>query len=378
MSRRELLRLGGLGALAAGAAACRGAGLSGASLGVPSQPLPAFDPSLPTGRPTGLDRRVAWANTADNEIFVALGDGMHQAATERGLEYITANAAGDPAQNASQMHTFLARGVGSMCIQPLNQAAQAPIMNEAIRSGICVQGIITWPTVMQIAALQYQIGLNQGKAAADYATDHFGGRVDVCYLQQYDISPQLAVRRQGALDGLKMGGTGIRVVSSPSLQPANPIQAGYTATLSVIDAHPSIRAIIGEDGFVVGAYRALADVGKLREDMYLSGVDGDTNALDLIKEGTPYRASFAFPWTLMGYAMGRIASDWVEGRQIPRVMVAQAPALDSADDVKRYLADNAEPAAVFADETLLGSYLPMLGNVSYATRGPVWQDAYVP
>ena len=41
-----------------------------------------------------------------------------------------------------------------------------------IDKGVCTQGIITAPSTVQVVASQYQIGYDQGKAAADYV--HWG------------------------------------------------------------------------------------------------------------------------------------------------------------------------------------------------------------
>ena len=49
--------------------------------------LTAFQTGRVTGKPTGLAARVGWASTADSEFFLAVGRGMQQAATNRGVEY---------------------------------------------------------------------------------------------------------------------------------------------------------------------------------------------------------------------------------------------------------------------------------------------------
>ena len=64
--------------------------------------------------------------------------------------------------------------------------------------------------------------------------------------------------------------------------------------------------------------------GKARDDMYLSGIDGDEQALAAVEKGGPYKASFAFAYPLMGYAWGQFAADWLEGKSIPQVMQLDA------------------------------------------------------
>jgi ribose transport system substrate-binding protein len=147
---------------------------------------------------------------------------------------------------------------------------------------------------------------------------------------------------------------------------------------SVLQATPDVQVVLGDDTPVVGAYRAVQQSGRLRDDMYFGGVDGDANALALIKQGTPYRASQSFAWPLMGYGMGRFAADWVAGRQIPRVMVAEAVLLHSAADIDRFTADNRRLKATFEHRRSYERYFPLLGNVSHATRSTYWKTDYVP
>jgi len=384
MSRREALRLGGLGLsglvaarVFSGCGRVSGAGSTkSAALG---PELARFDDSRPAGPPTGLPRRVAWANTSDTEIFVALGKGIEAAAKDRDMEYLTAVAGNDPAKNVDQMETFLARGLGAMAVQPLDQAAQRPVLQRAVQQGVCVQGIIAYPSTLQIAAGQYRIGYTQGKAAAEYAKAHLDAKAAVHYFNQDRLSPQLRLRHRGVLDGLKTAGDRVKVVSDLSASESDgSIEGGFAFMTRVMQSHPDIKIVLGSDTLVTGAFRALEQTGLLTDDMYLSGVDGDANALELVKQGGPYRASLAFAWQLMGFGMGQFASDWVDGKEIPRVMVAESILLDSPARVDTYLADNADPANVFRNRRRYERYLRLLGNVSYATRRTVWQREYVP
>src|SRR5689334_9665303 len=102
LTRRDALRLGTLqltGLLGAGALAGCGSGSGSGEAGGRAAPGPAlapFDATRSGGRATSLPKRVAWANTAETGIFTALSNGMHAAARDSGLDYLTANAGGNP------------------------------------------------------------------------------------------------------------------------------------------------------------------------------------------------------------------------------------------------------------------------------------------
>ncbi|MCW2545485.1 MAG: ribose transporter [Frankiales bacterium] len=374
VSRRDLLKLSAVGAAAL---------LTGCGDG--SQPvvetngdsLKPFRPDSSSGRSTGLPGRLAWASTADSEFFLALGRGMEQAAAARGVDYVTATSGNDPGKHSDQMNAFLSRGVGSLAMQPLNPDADSLVLKRAIDRGVCAQGIITAPSTMQVVASQYQIGFDQGKAAADYVTAHLGGNAQVLYFNLDTASPQLKLRHKGVLDGLKTGGGGIEVVGDLTVAEIS-TSSGFKTMMSALQSHRDIKVVLGGDTIVVGAHKALKDSGKLRDDMFLSGVDGDREALDMVKQGGAYKLSIAFAWSLMGYGLGQFGADWIAGKQVPRVLVAKGVKLGSRAEVESFTTASADPASVFADRSRYEEYLPLYGNVSYASRHTYWTTAIDP
>ncbi|MBX3194049.1 MAG: sugar ABC transporter substrate-binding protein [Microbacteriaceae bacterium] len=328
------------------------------------------------GEVPDLPHRIAWANTAAVEFFLAFSDGMEEAANDRGVEYLTAIADNNPEKNIQQIESFLSRGVGALMYQPLDMASQVPLFERALDDGIFLPGLISHPSTLQIAASQYDIGFTQGEAAAKWAVENLGGEAEVHYFNLDTIGPQLVLRHEGVLDGLATGGPGIKVVSD--IGTAVSTEDGFEVMSTVLQAHPEIDIVLGGDAVVVGALKAIEAAGMPTDLMYLSGVDGDKQALAAIKEGGAYKASIAFPWQLMGYGIGQFSADWLEGKEVPRVMVAAATLLDSPAAVDEFIEVNANPSVVFADRERFESYLPLLGQVSYATRDLVWDSEYVP
>ena len=365
-SRRDLLR-GTAGLVALGALP----GCSGGSEPRADGALSPFPATRSNGRSTGLPERVAWASTADSEFFRALRDGMRSAAADRGVDFVTATSGNDPRKHAEDMRGFLSQGVGALAMQPLNAEADTPVLRSALDRGVCVQSIITAPSTLQVAASQYAIGHQQGKAAADYVTSHLGGNAQVLYFNLDTVSPALRERHRGVLDGLRTGGGGIEVVGDLTVAEIS-TRAGYNTMLSALQAHRDIKVVLGGDTIVVGAHEALRRAGKLTDDMFLSGVDGDRDALALVRQGGAYKLSIAFAWRLMGYGLGQFGADWVEGRSVPRMVVARGVPLGSASEVSAFEAAGQDPAAVFADRSAYERYLPLFGSVSHATRSLRW------
>lgn len=382
IDRRDALRLGALGItgtffapVLSGCGSAAGPGTP-TSAAVSHDALAPFDPSAHAGAPSGLPKRVAWANTAAIGIFEALGAGMRKAAGDTGLEYLTANAQSDPQTNVNQLRQMTDRGVGGLAVQPLNLAAQQPLMERAVKAGVCVFGIISHPAVVQVAARQYDIGFAQGRAAASYITARLGGKATVFNQNLTQAAPQLAVRNRGLHDGLKTAGSGVTLIDQYiDYQAPDKV---FTLVSQLLLKHPDIKVFMGGDGFVLPAYHAFQQLGKLTEDMYFSSIDGDPAVIELVSEGGAYRACSAFAWTLMGYGMGRITADWIAGRPVPRVMLAKNTLLDSPARAASFKAAAADPRSTYEDRAGYAAYVPLLGNTSYAQRAVSWTTDYEP
>lgn len=382
LTRREALRLGALGigglAVANSLAACGSEADGTSATGrTTSKRLAKFDPQRPAGKAADLPHRVAWANTSDVGIFTALGNGMRTAAADTNLEYITANAEGDPQENVNDIERFMARGIAGMTIQPLDPASQGPQMQRALDAGVCVMGIITNPCTMQVAASQYDIGLQQGKAAAEHIKTVLKGKATVFNANLNGIAPQLVVRNNGVLAGLRTAGSGVQIIDQYVSSGDQTPQRVFSIVSTLLQQHPDVQVVLGVDGFVLPAYRAFQQLGRLHDDMYFSSIDGDPAALELVGQG-PYRASLAFAWTLMGYGMGRFTADWLAGKPIPRIMVAKTTLVNSPEIAATFLADARNPKATFEDLARYQKYLPLLGNVTYEERSLIWNSDYEP
>lgn len=339
--------------------------------------LAAFNPEAPAGPETGLEKRVAWANTSSAEFFLSLGNAISEGAKSESCEYTTAVAENDAQKNVEQMNQFLARGIGAMVVQPLDPASQTPVMEKALSEGIGVMGLTNAPTTMVAQTPQYKVGYEQGKAAAEYITAELGGEAEVQVFNEDSLGPSLEERHEGVLAGLKTGGPGVKVVSDVEAKKLT-IEGGFETMNTVIQAHPGIKVVLGVDTEVLGALRALEQSGKVSEEMYLSGIDGEPQALAEIKKGGPYKASWAFAWPVLGYTMGTYSCQWIAGKSIPRALVVPAVQLNSTSTIEKYEKDMSEPSDVFNTPSRIAEYIEPLGNISYEEKENYWKEPFTP
>ncbi len=329
--------------------------------------LAPFHASSAVGAKPNLPKRIAWANSSNAQFFIELGDSIEAAAHDRGLQYVTAIANNDSATNISQINSFLQTGIAALCIQPIDAAAQAIVMRQAINQGIDVLSLVTPPSTVQAVADQYAVGYAQGVAAAKWVKQELGGKAQVIIFN-LDTITVLIARDQGVRDGLKTGGPGIQIVEDIET-PEETEQSAEQTMSTILQAHPDVNVILGTAGdtYSMGALAALRSAGTDTSKMYLSGINGDSDALAEIEKGGPYKASFAFAYNLMGYAWGQFAADWLAGKQVPQVMVFNAIALDSASAINAFN-KAMSPQGVRSSYLQTSKYMKLLGNISYETR----------
>lgn len=378
LSRRDLLRWGAaLGAGVVGAplldtiggltGATHAAGGLGTGMAVNSlSTLAPFKPNLPVGPVPNLPKRIAWANSSNAQFFLELGSSIQIAAKNRGWDYVTAIANNDSATNINQIDSFMQVGIGALCIQPIDAAAQAIVMKRALQQGIAVMTLVTPPSVVQAVADQYSVGHAQGLAAAKWITKNLGGKAKVVMFNHQSIQV-LIPRYQGVMQGVKSAGPGVQIVANIE-PPGLTVQSAEQVMATLIQAHPDVNVILGGDTDSLGALAAYRSANKDVSHMYFSGIDGNADALAEIVKGGPYKASFAFAYNLMGYAWGEFAADWGEGKSIPQVMVFTPIQLDSKvaiDTFNKAMSTGSISKSFQATST----YMKLLGNISYGTIG---------
>lgn len=213
-------------------------------------------------------------------------------------------------------------------------------------------------------APQYLTGKVLGDEAAKYIKTRLGGKARVVLLT-HDSLQFLAPRFTAMRDSLK---TIPGAVIVADISPLTVDEAGGANMMrTILLAEPEVDVVLGADTVVLGALAALRQAGKARSTQFLGGIDGEPAAVEEIKRGGPYKASVSLASPVFGYALGQFAADWLEGKSVPQAMDILPKAL-TADNVARYEADTADPAAVYRDPNRRDEYLRMYGNICYDTR----------
>lgn len=332
--------------------------------------FPPFDRDAPSCEaPPGLRRVLAFARDNDREFMQGIARGLARAARDAGLDYSSTGADNDAGRMIEQVEALRAARVGAVVAAPVDPPSLAPSLKRMIWSGSYVGTVVPPPAISLLNAPQYLTGKVLGDAAAAYIRDRLGGRAKVVLLT-HDSLEFLAPRFTAMRDSLRAV-PGAVIVADISPVTVNP-EGGFATMRTILLANPDVDVVLGADTVVLGALAAVRAAGRARVQQFFGGIDGEPDAVaELKRADSPYKTSVSLASSVFGYAMGRHAADWLDGRSIPQAMDILPIAL-TAETLAGYERDQADPGAVYADPARRDAYLRMYGNICHATR-----DRYV-
>ena len=134
---------------------------------------------------------------------------------------------------------------------------------------------------------------------------------------------------------------------------------------TLMQAHPDIDVWLGDDDTIVGVESALMAMGKKPTDpLYLSGVNGQANALNAVRPA-PLPRGHCLPERRVRVGDRPALCDYIEGKSVPQVQVLN-PIPVTKQNIGHFLADDKNPKAAYARG--IAGYLTLLGNIDYRTR----------
>lgn len=203
--------------------------------------------------------------------------------------------AADSDSQAQQIEQVISEKPDVLVVLPQDGEALTPVAQKAEAAGIPVVNIdrlFTQPDAATATILgdNYQIGV----LAADYIGEELNCKGKVVEIQGLPGISVTEERTQGFEDQLKKAcpDGGIEVVAQ---QPAdfNP-DKGLTVMENILQSEDQIDAVYThDDDMAQGTVQAIRNAGR-DDEMFLTGVGGSQAAMDQIKEGGLYRATFLY------------------------------------------------------------------------------------
>jgi ABC-type sugar transport system substrate-binding protein len=324
-----------------------------------------FNQHVPAGPPTHLPKVIASNFPAGSAYFIEYSNNLKTSAQNRGFSYTSTTYGTNLEQNIAQLDQLFIKGIGALVAQPLDVSGEKGTMVQAIKKGICVCYEVTGPSTIQIVTDQYVAGYAQGRGAAKWVQAHLHGKGQAVVFDPSLISPSLKPRTLGRIAGLKT----IKGMKIVAVQPIKLLTAeeGASFSATLLQAHPGIDVWIGDDDTSIGVMSTLEAAGKTAKDpIYISGINGQANALEAVKKGTLFRADLAFPNGLYEYASGQLCADYVEGKSVPQLMYVVLVQV-TPFNIDSFLKNDSNPGPAY-HAGKAAKYIKYLGNISYANR----------
>jgi ribose transport system substrate-binding protein len=203
--------------------------------------------------------------------------------------------AADSDSQAQQIEQVIPEQPDALVVLPQDGEALTPVAQKAEAAGIPVINVdrlFTAPDAATSTILgdNYQIGVQ----AADFITEELGCQGNVVEIQGLAGISVTEDRSKGFTDQVAKNcpDGGIEVVAS---QPGdfNP-DTGLRVMENILQSEDQIDAVYThDDDMAQGVVQAIRNAGR-DDEMFLTGVGGSQAAMDQIKEGGLYRATFLY------------------------------------------------------------------------------------
>src|SRR3954449_9521247 len=341
MSRMRLPITTAVGVLAAlGVAAC---GSSSDTKTVTVQAPAAQTAGTESGGNGKTVRIIASVPPTDHGWLGAISKNAKAAAAQHKDVKFELMQAADADSQAQQIEQAIAQKPDALVVLPQDGEALTPVAQKAERAGIPVINIDRLFT-KQDAATATILGDNYqiGTLAADYIGDQTKCNGNVVEIQGLAGISVTEDRSKGFAQELKKKcpDGGLKIVAQ---QPGdfNP-DTGLKVMENILQSQKKIDAVYThDDDMAQGVVRAIRNADR-QDEMFLTGVGGSQDAMDQIKEGGLYRATFLYNPNMAASAvnMARLIGlgkgfDELVPPEVPRQLVVPA-AVVTKDNVDKY------------------------------------------
>jgi len=289
------------------------AGVAGAVDYPPAVPL-AAGAQAPLQMHEGGDVRIAYMPPATEfNYYIAIGEGVKAEAAKGGVEtfMLAPQSGADINGQMGMIQDAITQGVNAIILSTHDEAAAAPLVARAVDKGITVvivnSDIANFPTPVHAV-----VGYSQRKgthAIGDYLIEKAGGKSLKVGVIEGLPGYHSTERVGGFIDAIE-GNDKFEVVAS--IPGGWNVEGGNTAGMDLLQAHPDVDVLFAaNDYMIMGAALATKALGK--RDLMLLGNDGDTAALEEIKNGAVTATVNTTPF-VMGQIALQVTLDSLNGR----------------------------------------------------------------
>ena len=232
-----------------------------------------------------------------NPFWASVEKGAKEEAAKLGVDLVLVAPPqeGDVQAQINQVEDQLAKGVDAIALAPGDPNAFAPIVDDAIKSGVPVVFVDTKGINEGVTFIGTN-NKNGAALAAKFICDKTPKGADVAVLTGIESQSTALLRRDGAVQGLKDCGLNLVATQTAMWDTAK----GRSVTESIILKNPNIKAIFASnDNMGLGAMQALKDADM--NDVVVVGFDATPDAAKSILAGEMTATIAQFSYNMGAY-----------------------------------------------------------------------------
>jgi len=255
-----------------------------------------------------------------------------KAAEEKGIEVKVIDPLMDIERQAAAIENFITLGVDAIVCSPLDYEGAVPGVLAANAAGIPYVAINAEiggdGDFVYVGSLNYDAGVIEGEYMAKVLPEN----ANIVYLRGTEGMDHTIARRKGIQDALLDKRPDVKLLAEQSAKYDR--AEGMRVMEDWIQAYPKIDGVLAaNDQMALGALEALKGAGI--EGVQIAGIDGTTEAIQCVKDGT-------FAITVLQDAHGQAvtalqaAIDLIDGKKVEkRIIVPFRPI--TKENVDEYL-----------------------------------------
>jgi len=274
------------------------------------------------------------ACTFGSEWHFAAADSARQRLEELGVRVEMFDSEIDVEKQISGIENFVASGADVIIICLFDPPSVQSALEEAAAAGVLIVQYAGRQLAeiggVTITAEDRDMGLAAGQYAGDLINEEMGGEANVAILDYPDVA-NVVVRAEAIAEALLEAAPDAVIVGNYL---GGTTENGLTSMESALQEHPEINVVVSiNDAGAYGAMQALEAAGKSAADTIIVGIDAETQARELIGQGTMYRGTVDTAPTRYGEMAANAAVKLLAGGTLPQ-NVAVPVALVTADDIE--------------------------------------------
>ncbi len=278
---------------------------------------------------------LAVANLQAN-FFNQIKQSVEAEAKTRGITVVTVDAKGDGPTQVNQIQDLLTQNIDALIYIPAGAAAATVPVKLAKAAGVPVINVDRNADGAPGDTFLATDSVASAKSVCDYIIKQAGGKGKMVIIHgQKGTTPEVD-RTKGCMESVKAN-PDVKVVAEQWSNMWSQDE-GFQIMQNMLQANPDVSIVFAQaDGLALGAAQAIK-VANPSQKIVVGGFDGDTAALEALKNGV-FNATATQQTQKMGRTAVEMAVKIVGGEKVPPVQLMDAT-LTTKENVDGFIANH--------------------------------------